>query len=341
MRFVALTFVTYQLRCRCITLTNGEEMSIHLKKLRHIVAVARAENITLAAETVGITQSALTRSIAEVEGEFGVKLFERLPRGVRVTPVGQVIIHKARLTLSNFDDLVASVTDYRDLNSGRLRVGFTPSIFERFVSGQSLEFITKHPGMSFESIPGTVHDLVPMAIAGQIDLVVGGSFQLNRWAELKRETFADLQCDILVRKGHPLTAIEEVGELDVLKYPLVQPASMGELHSDIEQAYIRNNMTAKRGQYVSDDYVIVKRIVLATDAFTPLLGLKGDVRYMDDRFDVIENAMNFSPQQLVVAHALNSTLSPAASQYMDILLNSMAWQKSQSSAEGLMGGLDS
>ncbi len=301
-------------------------MSIDLKRLRHVVAVARAENITLAAETVGITQSALTRSVAEVEADFSVKIFERLPRGVRVTPVGQLIIDKAKLTLSNFDDLVTSVTDYRDLNSGRLRIGFSPSVFERFVAGPSLEFITKNPGMSLESIPGTIVDLVPMAIAGQVDIIIGGSFQLGRWPELKKENFADLQCDILIRKGHPLTEIPNVREWDVLQYPLVQPASMGALHTDIEQAYVRNELPPKRGQYVSDDYVIVKRIVLATDAFTPLLSLKGDVKYMDDRFDILEDVMNFPPQQLVLAYPVSSTLSPAAAEFRRLLLQSMEWQ---------------
>jgi len=293
------------------------------------VAVARSENITLAAEVVGITQSALTRSIAEVESDFGVKLFERLPRGVRVTPVGQIIIEKAKLTLSNFDDLVTSVTDYRDLNSGRLRVGFTPSIFERFVSGAILEFITKNSGMNFESIPGTTADLVPMAIAGQIDLIIGGSFQLSRWPELKLETIADLQCDVLVKKGHPLTQLESISESDVMHYPLVQPASMGELHADIEQAYLRNSLSPKRGQYVSDDYVIVKRIVLATEAFTPLLSLKGDVRYMDDRFDVLDDVLDFSPQQLVLAYPASTGLTPAATEFRRILDRSMEWQSRQ------------
>jgi len=304
-------------------------MSIDLKRLRHVVAVARSENITLAAETIGITQSALTRSVAEVESDLGVKLFERLPRGVRVTPVGQIIIQKAKLTLSNFDDLVTSVTDYRDLSSGRLRIGFTPSIFERFLSGQILEFITKFPGMSFEAIPGTTYDLVPMVIAGQIDFLIGGSFQLTRWPELDKEELVDIQCDILVREGHPLTEIEEVKEADFLKYPLVQPASMGDLHADIEQAYIRNNLPPRRGQYVTDDYVIAKRIVLATDAFTPLLGLKGDVRYMDDRFHILENALNVTPQQIVLAYSLGTTLSPAAIQFRDILHEGMSWQKKE------------
>ena len=67
------------------------------RKLRHVIGVARAGSFTGATKLLAISQSALTKSVAEVEAQLGYPLFERLPRGVRPTAAGQ----SSRLTGSS------------------------------------------------------------------------------------------------------------------------------------------------------------------------------------------------------------------------------------------------
>ena len=62
---------------------------LETKRLRYIVEVSKSGSITTAAETLSITQSALSQNIAEVEDVLGVKLFNRLPRGVLLTEAGR------------------------------------------------------------------------------------------------------------------------------------------------------------------------------------------------------------------------------------------------------------
>ncbi len=84
-------------------------IAIDLRKLRHVVETARFENVTRAAEALYITQSALTRSLADVEAELGTPLFVRLPRGVRVTDQGRRFVDRARLIIGDVGDLLADI----------------------------------------------------------------------------------------------------------------------------------------------------------------------------------------------------------------------------------------
>ena len=98
---------------------------IDLRRLRYVVEVARAESITTAAQTLAITQPALTRAIAELEASLGIKLFERLPRGVRATPEGERFLFRARKRIVDMDDLIA---DTRTSDRGIQRRLLSPAL---------------------------------------------------------------------------------------------------------------------------------------------------------------------------------------------------------------------
>ncbi len=100
---------------------------IDLKRLRYILEVARAESITTAAETLSLTQPALTRAIADVEAVLKSQLFHRRPRGVQLTTAGQRFASRARRLVSDMDDLVADMRESSNRLTGRLRLGVTPT----------------------------------------------------------------------------------------------------------------------------------------------------------------------------------------------------------------------
>ena len=68
---------------------------VTLRELRLFLAVARSGSIVKAANEIGLTQPALSKSIAELERAFGVRLFDRTNRGVTPTPHGEVLLRRA------------------------------------------------------------------------------------------------------------------------------------------------------------------------------------------------------------------------------------------------------
>ena len=81
----------------------------HLRDFEFIEAVIRAGSIRKAAEDMNITASALNRRINRFEEEFGYEIFERLPRGVRLNPAGELVLHHIRAQRSDFARLQSQV----------------------------------------------------------------------------------------------------------------------------------------------------------------------------------------------------------------------------------------
>ena len=123
-------------------------LAMDLRRLRYLVTVADEGHITRAAERLGIQQPPLTRQIRSLEDELGVRLFERLPRGMRVTEAGQAVVEEARAILERADRLPDVAARAARGERGRLAVGYTSSgAFHPFLAQQIRAFRAASPGV--------------------------------------------------------------------------------------------------------------------------------------------------------------------------------------------------
>lgn len=98
-----------------------------LRQLRYFAAVARAGHLTRAAGALGIQQPPLTQQVRRLESELGLALFERHPKGMRLTEAGQALLPDAERLLADFDALRQRLRERAEGDCGTLAVAFTSS----------------------------------------------------------------------------------------------------------------------------------------------------------------------------------------------------------------------
>src|SRR5258708_31922684 len=98
---------------------------MELRHLRYFVAVGEEQHYGRAAERLRIAQPALSRQIQDLEEEIGVKLFDRLPRGVKISAAGVSFLGDARPILHQVNEATMRARRLAPGQSGTLRVGFT------------------------------------------------------------------------------------------------------------------------------------------------------------------------------------------------------------------------
>jgi|GEM_PF-228349 len=282
--------------------------AIDLKRLRMVVEVARAEAITTAAASLGLTQSAVSRGVAEVEDALGARLFERLPRGIRLTEGGRRFVTRARRLLADVDDLVTELREEDRRVTGRLRVGVT-------VSGTHATWVlatfgAAHPGVAIETATGTPQALCPRVARGDLDVVLGSSSYLRGWRDLDVTVLAPLHFACMLRKDHPLASVERPREIDVLRYPAVMNEIVDPTYSDLAQRYAHHRLPRFQAQYVTDDFALVRRFVSRTDAFFALMSLDPDFWGLGEHFLLLRDAVTLPPHHVSFACAKGRPRAP-------------------------------
>jgi DNA-binding transcriptional LysR family regulator len=135
-------------------------------------AVADYGSFTAAAKRLGYTQSAVSRQVAVLEAELGAALFDRLPRGIRLTEPGRCLLPHAealtgRLALAR-EDLRA----LRELRVGRLRVGAFPTAGTALIPQTVAAFRASCPDVTLTITEGFVRDLIAYLNAGDLDVAI-------------------------------------------------------------------------------------------------------------------------------------------------------------------------
>ncbi|MFF9340655.1 LysR family transcriptional regulator [Streptomyces sp. NPDC014773] len=136
------------------------------------LAVARTGSFTSAARSLGYTQSAVSRQVRSLEEEWGAELFERLPRGVRLTEAGRVLLPHAEAVRNRLAAARAELAALRTLNGGLLRLGAFSSASAALVPRAQAAFRKRHPGVVVTRVEGPSVKHLGLVAAGEEDLAV-------------------------------------------------------------------------------------------------------------------------------------------------------------------------
>ena len=154
--------------------------------LRVFLEVARQGSFTGAARTLGWTQSAVSRQISTLEGALGgAPLFDRLPRGVRLTEAGRVLVPYAETVGESLHGAVRELAALREVAGGRLRFGAFATADAGLVPRALADFRARHPRVHVTREEGFTPVLLDRLSAGHLDLAVvstTGSAPLEAYA---------------------------------------------------------------------------------------------------------------------------------------------------------------
>ncbi|MDE0407604.1 MAG: LysR family transcriptional regulator [Alphaproteobacteria bacterium] len=175
--------------------------------LVRLLAVADAQRIVTAADRLAMTQPALSRVIARLEREFGGRLFERVPSGVRPTRLGAVAVERARRILRETDEGEAAVAAELAGHAGRYRVSAAPVWLQAVLVPAMAEFHAAFPEVELTLRSASWREGVRLLADGGSDLHIGGVDTGEALPGfLRRERFIELTAGVAAARDHPLHA---------------------------------------------------------------------------------------------------------------------------------------
>jgi DNA-binding transcriptional LysR family regulator len=223
--------------------------------LTYIDAVARHGSIRKAADALNVASSALNRQILDLESDLGSTLFERLPRGVRVTAAGEIFLAYARQAISELKAVASQVEQLRGLVRGRVNVAAVDSVAGELLPSAISEFQADHPNVRFNVQIGAPDELVSALVADQADLILTHYPPPRKHAVIaaaaKQVVCAHMAPD------HPLAGRAELRLRDCISYPLALADSTLSLRMLIEQLLAESSFDLDP-QVVSNSFEVMQ-----------------------------------------------------------------------------------
>jgi len=130
-----------------------------LEQLRIFIAVAERQHVTAAANALGLTQSAASAAIASLETQYGVKLFDRIGRGIVLTEEGSLFLKEAREVLLQANAAEDALYDLGKLIRGSLRLAASQTVGTYWLPGRLLDFRLAYPGVTLDCSIGNTEQV--------------------------------------------------------------------------------------------------------------------------------------------------------------------------------------
>lgn len=142
---------------------------MNLQQLEYIVALDIHRNHAKAAEHCHVTQPTLSMMVKKLEGELGVKIFDR-GQPLKPTPSGEIVLGRARQILQEIKNLKQFISSEKDSIQGAFRLGVIPTLAPYLLPRFLNEFLAQHPETSFTVIEMQTEDIIKNLKTGRLDV---------------------------------------------------------------------------------------------------------------------------------------------------------------------------
>jgi DNA-binding transcriptional LysR family regulator len=154
------------------TLSRSLLNRLRYKHLHMLVTLSTSQNLHRASQSLNMSQPAATRMLHEIEDMFGCDLFERLPRGMRPTALGQELIHFAESALSGLDRCAEDLMARQQGGYGYLSIGTIMGAAPDLVMDSIAEIKSLNPQLRIRIMGDTSDQVIQLLEQGRIDLAI-------------------------------------------------------------------------------------------------------------------------------------------------------------------------
>lgn len=247
----------------------------HLKTFELIEAVVRAGSMRKAAEDINLTASALNRRIQNFEQEFGWPIFERLPRGMRLNPAGELLMKHIQSQRTDLSRIQAQVSDLSGERRGHVSIACSQALLPYFLPKQVAIYRSAHPGVTFSvnvrDRSQAERDLA--SFSSDLALV----FEPIHMVEFEVMYALAQPVHAVFRRDSPLARKDELRLRECLNHKLILPARAYGVRHLLELAAIRRGRTLTAA-VESESFEMIRHYVTHEDSvgFQIPIGLKLD-----------------------------------------------------------------
>ena len=223
--------------------------AIFPRSLKYLLAVAEYSSFTRAAESLFVSQPALSQQIKQLEDRVGVQLLERSGRNVHLTDAGELYVRHVERALAEINAASAALDDLSDLSRGSVSLALTP-ITDYLTVSLIQEFVSQHPNISLDIKEMTQHEVEEAVLQDSVNVGVMFSNQTSLTTGRDELETMTLSKDSLVLASSKAQSTNEGGphqdsSMELMKHPLALLETRFEMRRQIDAYFTSHGLSPR------------------------------------------------------------------------------------------------
>ncbi|OJW69133.1 MAG: hypothetical protein BGO57_01000 [Sphingomonadales bacterium 63-6] len=288
---------------------------LHARLLRYIDETARRGSIRKAAAHLNVASTAINRQIIAYEEEIGTQIFERLPRRIRPTAAGEILLQHIRLTLREHEKTQAEIAALQGLQSGNVSMATFENLAANLMPRVTRAFRQAYPRIRVQVLSIFRQQLSLGLANGEWDLALG--YNISDIPGSSTLCQFETRLGAVVAPDHALAAEGEVRLSDCAHYPIIVGDETMSIHELVRNAFAQTNLTFQP-QVLSNSVSYMKALARQSEGVTFMTKVdiidevqRGELVYIPIR------DRSLRPQPLSLIYRKNSTLSSSVSRFAE------------------------
>ncbi len=197
----------------------GRRMEI--TQLRHFVVAAQQQSLSKAAEELGQSVSALSRSIKRLEQTLGNELFTRTAHGFELSERGATLLEYAKKIVQEHDHALVALRVGPPAETGVMRVGAVRYLVDFGIPAAVARFLQRYPNFGMEIVDHNFEELIRQLRSDDLDVVVAPSLAPLTDSDISFEPVVQSNLIYAVGASHPLAKRQIVTEADICRERMI------------------------------------------------------------------------------------------------------------------------
>lgn len=288
---------------------------MEIEQLQYFKTVATMQHMTRAAEILAISQPALSKSIANIEQNLGVPLFNREGRSIYLNRFGELFLQSVNVILDEYDRIKEEFEDIIKPGSGEVSFGFIHTLGMEIVPELIASTSEAFPNMQFSLTQATSLSLLKRLEEGAIDLCLSQKIE-SRVIEIETEELFVEELFVIVPTTHPLAQQDAVKFEEVKNEPFIAIKKGNSLRQLVDELFLERGIVLNT-TFAAEEMHTVAGFVGAGMGISVIPNIKGLDHYKVKRLKLDPPCY----RSVCVSWAKNRYLPPAVSEFKQYLLD--------------------
>lgn len=287
--------------------------SMDPRKLQHFLSVYDTGSFSRAATQDGVSQQAVSKSVAKLEETLGVKLFERGAFGAEPTNFAQVLARRAKVIAAESRLAAAEISALRGADKGYVRIGLSWSFIPRIAPILVNRFRERQPGVTLSIASGDTKMLHDQLLRGELEFVASApSPEVKIDDTLQTYELFEERDELIMRRGHPFAGRTDIPLEEYSNQTWLVAMRLSERWQRICATFLASHIEPPATYVDVDSIALIKSLILQSDGIALLAKELVAQPHEEKLFHFIEDSRFASVRTAIIATRKSSSPQPIA-----------------------------